>query len=163
MREFLLLHRSKIVFAALGVMIAAQLFACVYQITKYESVVTFGKQIVLLTVSRDPFDAFRGRYVTLNIADGYIGTDKKPCKDYCSRSFFVTYKAELNERGLSEIDDVFLDEPNTELAYLKLEGSFDPYSKKVSVRYSFDRFYMQEDQAKAVDRDRGLLTGENEA
>jgi uncharacterized membrane-anchored protein len=163
MREFISRNRVKIVLAALGVMIASQLFACVYQIARYESVLRFGKQIVLLTQSRDPFDAFRGRFVTLNIDDDRFITDKNLCKDDCSRSFYATYKPELNSRGLSEIDDIFLSEPDTELAYLKLSGSFKPRKGEVRVSYRFDRFYMQEDQAKAVDSDRDLLTGNNEA
>jgi uncharacterized membrane-anchored protein len=156
-------YRVKIIFGALIVTAVLQLFICFFQIAKYEGTLRFGKQIVLLTRSYDPYDPLRGRYVRLMIEEGKFKTDKKICKDRCERTFFVTYKAELNDRGVSEIDDVFLKEPNTELPYLKLDGFYDAYSATIRLQYHFDRFYMQEDQAKAVDRRGGrFLSGDNE-
>ncbi|MDR1451020.1 MAG: GDYXXLXY domain-containing protein [Helicobacteraceae bacterium] len=163
MREFFQQRQRKIVLAALGIIIALQLFACFYQIFRYESTLAFGKPVVLSMRTYDPFDAFRGRYARLNVSGDSLRTDKQLCATYCGRQFFVTYKAKLNDRNLSVIDDAFIDEPQTDLVYLKLRGEYNPNSKIVELYYDFDRFYMQEDLAKEVDRDRGLLTGDRDA
>ncbi|MDR0664131.1 MAG: GDYXXLXY domain-containing protein [Helicobacteraceae bacterium] len=165
MRAFLERNRVKIVLSALGVCLAAQAFACVYQIVRYESALRLGKLITLLTISYDPFDPMRGRYIRLNVGSAEFATDKQVCANRRLGEFFVTYKAEPDDRNLSVIDGVYASEPQTELAYLKVKGVCFPYDYKTVVRldYSFDRFYMQEDQAKAVDRDPNLLTSNNDA
>ncbi|MDR2034149.1 MAG: GDYXXLXY domain-containing protein [Helicobacteraceae bacterium] len=161
--ELLRKYQTKILLAALGAVVFFQLFACAFQIVKYERRLSDGRRVILLMQTYDPYDAFRGRYATLRIESPAFSTNKKLCKESCARSFFVTYKAELNDRNLSVIDDVFIDKPDTDLAYLELQGNYDPQRGVVWLTYNFDRFYLQEDIAKAVDRNAGLLTGNNNA
>ncbi|MDR2151440.1 MAG: GDYXXLXY domain-containing protein [Helicobacteraceae bacterium] len=162
-REFLQRNGKKIAIAALGVLIAAQLFAAFYQILKYESVLRYGKPIVLDTTAYDPFDPLRGRYIRLNIANGEFQTSEKLCDRIRESTLFVTYKDELDDRNLSVIDNVYLTKPKTELAYLKVDG-FCGYSRNaVEINYNFDRYYMQEDQAKAVDLNARLMSRESKA
>ncbi|MDR1912128.1 MAG: GDYXXLXY domain-containing protein [Helicobacteraceae bacterium] len=161
--ELLRKYRTKILLAALGAVVFFQLFACAFQIVRYERRLSDGRRVILSMQTYDPYDAFRGRYANLRVESPEFSTDKRLCKESCARSFFVTYKAELNDRNLSVIDDVFIDRPNTDLVYLEVRGTYEPRRGVARLTYRFDRFYLQEDIAQAVDRDAGLLTGNNNA
>ncbi|GHV01135.1 hypothetical protein AGMMS49521_0670 [Campylobacterota bacterium] len=141
---------KKIALIALFALIAVHLLVTFGQIARYESVLRFGKTIALSTRSYDPFDAFRGRYITLNIASDEFATTRISCDRRCDQTLFVTYRDFDGKKSV--IDNVYLEKPNTELAYLKLRGVYDSYNKTVSIDYPYDRLYMQEDAAIAVDR-----------
>ena len=130
-----------------------QICTLIYQISSYEYILNFGKTIMLRTRPIDPYDAFRGRYVALDLASVRTEKAKYSCKDNCEHiPFYISYTLENNE---SVINKISMQKPDNDLPYLKLKprvSRFYDEPDNLVFNYPFDRLYMQEDIAMNVDR-----------
>jgi uncharacterized membrane-anchored protein len=149
-------------YPAFFALVVIQIAALLYQIINYERILLFGDVLNLEVVPKDPYDAFRGRYITLNFADNSVKTDKdfEESRGYRhDKDFFVTFD---NSGEFSVADDVFDAMPETDKPYLKAKGfvatinvwhhnETEETTRAVHFEYPFDRFYMQENLAKYVD------------
>ncbi|MDR0747308.1 MAG: GDYXXLXY domain-containing protein [Helicobacteraceae bacterium] len=145
--------RAKIILAVLGAALFLQIAALIYQIIYYESVLTYGKTIVLQIRPLDPYNPFTGRYVNLRLDSFGMKMPKGvrcPTRERereCKLKLFVAFK---DNDGISEPDEALTAPPSDDRAYLRLEG--EGHSDRVSFNYPFDRFYMKEQKARYVDR-----------
>ena len=117
-------------------------------IYKYESTLANGKVYKLRTAPVDPYDAFRGRYVSLS----FEGMEIKKPKDLSIYSG-LEVNAHLKEGkdGFAYVDSVSLDKPKDE-DYVKavVQQSFaSGASNEETIRLTLpiDRYYMEEDKA----------------
>ncbi|MDR1285232.1 MAG: GDYXXLXY domain-containing protein [Campylobacteraceae bacterium] len=130
--------------AAFFTLCVMQLIAVIYMVAKYESVLLFGDVIILKAEPIDPYDPFRGRYITLNFEQRRININKHFNE---TSDFFITFN---NEGKFAIIDDIFDVPPQDERPYLKVKG-YVYVDGEISITYPFNRFYMQEDLAQYVD------------
>ncbi|MDR3345541.1 MAG: GDYXXLXY domain-containing protein [Campylobacteraceae bacterium] len=160
-------------YPAFFALVVIQIAALLYQIINYERILHFGDVLTLEVVPKDPYDAFRGRYVTLGFKDDSIKTDKyfdESGSYYYNKDFFITFD---NSGKFSVADDVFDEKPKTDKPYWKVKGyaleSAQAWEEEentinmVHFEYPFDRFYMQENLAKYVDGYGWGFWGEYEA
>ncbi|MDR1975463.1 MAG: GDYXXLXY domain-containing protein [Campylobacteraceae bacterium] len=152
--------KQRLFWGAFGVFIVLQLVAVFWQIVKYEKVVYLGDTLHLSIRPFDPYDPFRGRYINLSFTDTYVA--KSDNFDSDAKYIFTTF---TTRNGTSKPDAVFSAKPDTDKPYLKTTNYYRSYYNDDPVRivYPFDRFYMQEDLAKRVDRDNRIFNNDAKA
>ncbi|MDR1460446.1 MAG: GDYXXLXY domain-containing protein [Campylobacteraceae bacterium] len=146
---------KKYFFAAFFTLCVIQLITVVYSAIKYETILLFGDVITLKAEPVDPYDPFRGRYITLNFEQRYINTKKQFNE---TNIFFITFN---NKENFSIIDDIFDIPPQSNELYLEVKG-YIYTNGKVNITYPFDRFYMQENLAQYVDSHGQKFFSDNE-
>jgi uncharacterized membrane-anchored protein len=120
-----------------------QLFAVGTQIYSYEKILKHGERFIFRATPADPYDPFRGRYVTFNLRD-----DNVTVEENLSGDAYAVLSYDNESRGIvSEL----ISTPPTDRPYLKADN-FWINSGKASVTLPFNRFYMREDLAKKADR-----------
>ena len=133
---------------AFVVLAIIQIAVSASMIYKYESTLVNGKVYKLRTAPVDPYDAFRGRYVSLS----FEGMEIKKPKDlniYSGQE--VNAHLKQGKDGFAYVDSVSLDKPKDE-DYVKavVQQSFaSGASNEETIRLTLpiDRYYMEEDKA----------------
>jgi uncharacterized membrane-anchored protein len=140
------MKRAKLLLGALIAFMAVQLVAVLWQAAKYEGIIYFGKTVYLAVEPLDPYDMFRGRYVQLSFADDYVGWH-----DDISVGGELIVRFLKTDEGISK-PYAFTDyELDADEPYLKIKNYYRNYDDSLHISYPFNRFYMQEDLAMAVD------------
>ncbi len=140
---------KKIIFASFIIICVIQLAVPAKMAWDKESVMRNGRDYKFRTAPIDPSDPFRGKYITLDFdANRYeIQTDStwRSGKD-------VYVYIGTDEKGFAKIINLSILEPaflygadhNFDYVKGKIRSAFD---NKVSIEYSFNRFYMDENKA----------------
>jgi uncharacterized membrane-anchored protein len=138
---------KKILFVIFIVVCIIQLAVPAKMAWDKEKVIRAGLEFKFRTAPVDPYDPFRGKYITLAFdANHYeIQTDStwKPGDE-------VYVYLGTDEKGFAKIEDLSKIEPgyieNLGLPYVKAIIRY-AYDNKVTIDYSFNRFYMDENKA----------------
>jgi len=96
----------------------------------------------------DPYDAFRGRYVTLSLEPNSVTVPTNSSLEYQWREVYITL--DEGPDGFARFTGVFL-EPQTGKDYIKTKSA-GLNEGKLSLRLPFDRFYMEESTAPKAER-----------
>jgi uncharacterized membrane-anchored protein len=122
---------------------AAQLFAPLSQIWRYENVLATGKVYKFQTAPVDPYDAFRGRYVALRFnetsAPIHAGDDLK-------RGQQAYALLQTGSDGFAKFTEVSATAPK-QGDYLKVVCTYQGGNSSMNFSLPFDRFYMEESSA----------------
>ena len=106
----------------------------------------YGQEFKFKTQPIDPYDPFRGKYVTLNFSNNnfYVNRDEKWKR---GEEVFVVFKKDKD--GYAEISRINKKQPKTTEFYLKTEVNYVERGQKskVVVAYPFTRYYMEESKA----------------
>jgi uncharacterized membrane-anchored protein len=144
------MNRGKIVFGIFAVVALAQLAAPASRIYTYERTLREGRVYKFQAAPLDPYDPFRGRYVTLQLEQvtaPWAGTDtpRRGQKVYAS----ITVK----DDGFAQFSGASPDRP-TSGDYLRVPIAWVEYAAKNTVRLDlpFDRYYMEESAAPAAEK-----------
>jgi len=136
-----------------GLLCVAQLGVILFQIVNYERILKEGEVFYFKVLPLDPYDAFRGRYVSLRfenvtkapLAEGEVSRDE-PSKGYAI--------LEHNENG-DAIKEVRFTKPSSG-NFLEVDVNFihqDSSSQKsATISLPFDRFYMREEIAPKAEK-----------
>ena len=133
---------KKTLLSLLIVTALAQLFVPAYMIWDRYDVLRTGEEIKIKVEPFDPYDAFRGRYVSLDMAET-LPFDQRDGK-------YGIFK--VNEDGFAVLDRVSKEKPDGEL-YLVSESDNYFY-------FPLNRYYMEETLAPLAEE---KLSGEKEA
>jgi uncharacterized membrane-anchored protein len=141
------MNKRAIILGVLGIVALAQLAVPVSMIVGHEWVLARGEVFKFRTAPVDPYDAFRGRYVSLAVEPTEVVmdydvalTEHRPAYVLldCDRDGFVKFVGASEKRPQAG-------------AYIKVEvGSHLRYGV-YSVILPFDRYYMEESQAPAAE------------
>jgi len=131
--------------------LALQLAVPLAMIWKKERVIVKGEIVYFRSQPVDPYDPFRGRFVTLSISDDAKWTDKVPKSKRVSGKVWVRFTKDKD--GMMEAIEARRSKTDAEGVWLRIpfEGSVDK-NENVSIDLPFNRFYMEEKSAIEADK-----------
>ena len=141
--------RRRVVLFALVALALVQLAVPLRMIANRQRVLESGELFRFRTGPVDPYDAFRGRYVALTMAEDTVATTE--ASDFVGgQRVFVLL--ETDDQGFARPVGIEAGRPPggpyVEATVSRFHA--DPHS--VRVRYPFDRYYMNEELAPAAER-----------
>lgn len=135
-----------------------QLCVPIYIIANREYILRTGTPFLFSTKPVDPYDAFRGRYVSLSFEfedelnkklKGKYFTHTKNSEEIISKTIFVSLANDAS--GIARIDEISESKPDHN-NYLQIKvTTFPAYNNSLHYRLNFDRFYMDEFDAPAAE------------
>ena len=134
--------------------VAAQLVVPVKMIHDKQAPLIYGQEFTFKTQPIDPYDPFRGKYVTLSFADNYIEVDGG---EKWEKREIVYLEFVKGEDGFAKIKSIAKEVPKNSKFYLKSTVSRvvtmnAGKKKKVVIYYPFRRYYMEESKAESAER-----------
>lgn len=126
---------------------AAQLSVPAWTIVDREITLARGESFRFRTTVVDPYDAFRGRYVRVAIADDTVQVEDATLFERPSTAYAAIV---LDENGYARFDAVTLEPPESG-PYMKVRTS-GAGGGGVRLRPPFDRYYMNERLAPEAER-----------
>ncbi len=99
-------HKA-IIIAVFVIMALAQLFVPAQMIMERENVLSTGSEFKFRTAPVDPYDPFRGKYITLNYSVDKFYTSDSTWRDQAKAYVLI----ETDADGFARIDDVVREEP----------------------------------------------------
>lgn len=112
-----------------------------------EDVLSSGHEYRFRTAPVDPYDPFRGKYVTLSFDAEHYDTDAKDWK----RGETVYVVLGTDSAGFAIITSVHKQEPQAMEDYVAAKISYAS-DNGISIEYPFNRFYMDENKAPAAEK-----------
>jgi uncharacterized membrane-anchored protein len=113
-----------------------------------EEVLTKGHEYRFRTEPVDPYDPFRGKYVTLRFEAQNYTTDKE--NDW-QRGETVFVELTTDSAGFAIIRALHRQEPQGDKDYVVAKITY-AYGHDVSIEYPFTRFYMEETKAPVAEQ-----------
>lgn len=137
--------KTKYIFILFIVVAFVQLAIPAQMIFKQEAVLENGVAYKFKTRPIDPSDPFRGKYITL---DFDINSFKTKDSLWERNEDILVYLA-TDSLGYAKIDTISRSIlPNNSKDYVKAKAYwYSNYSKSVSIRFPFDKYYMKETKA----------------
>ena len=118
-------------------------------IAKRELTLKNGAAFKFVTAPVDPYDAFRGRYVSLNFSQSQIPLSQDLDIE---RNQWVYAHLKKDKAGFAKIHKITLEPPEQE-EYLKVKIRYINRRRgEVNLELPFDRYYLAEDAAKAAEK-----------
>jgi uncharacterized membrane-anchored protein len=135
----------RLIFSLFVAVAAVQLAVPVGQIRKYEDILLTGVTYKFRTAPVDPYDAFRGRYVSLNYANTVAPLRQDEKLEMHAPAYVALHKDEDGFAQFGEMAGI----PPVEGDYLRVEylytnGANEP---DAHFRLPFDKFFMEETKA----------------
>jgi uncharacterized membrane-anchored protein len=131
------------VFGLFALMALAQLAAPASMIWSHEHVLAAGVAMKFRTAPVDPYDAFRGRYVTLRF-DQTLASLPEGVSIPSGQTAYV--EVEVGPDGFAKLGAAHLEPPKGK-TYLKATARYGGSQGNVDIELPFDRFYMEESKA----------------
>ena len=137
---------KKILIAAFVVLVLVQLFVPARMILNRELVLSEGKVYKFRTAPIDPYDPFRGRYITLRYPENRVGVENE--NDW-QRGENIHVALRVDEEGFARIGNGSREIPASGEGYLKatVKSVSTNGSHQIRITYPFDRYYMEESKA----------------
>ena len=143
--------RNKIILLVFTFVVLAQIAVPAMMIIERETVLNNGKEYKFRSAPRDPYDPYRGKYITMS----YVSNETKVSSSQKwerGETVYVQFTEDVD--GYAIIESVSKNVPGNTSDYLKTTVEYyDNYSDNadgtttLSVYYPFDRFYMEESKA----------------
>jgi uncharacterized membrane-anchored protein len=124
-----------------------QLITPLSMIIKRESVLKHGEQFKFKTMPVDPYDAFRGRYVALKIADDSVPV---PGEIRLNNNQDVFVRINVDADGFAKLTGLTTNVPR-EAPYIKAKVKYTSRDK-VHLDLPIDRYYMEEKSAPIAEK-----------
>ena len=136
---------SKIIFGIFVLVALAQLAAPISMIAEQESIVTDGKAYKFRSRPIDPYDPFRGKYITLYFDQNSVKVEHP---EKWVKIQYGYFPIENDNEGFAIVQSPLLSPPN-DGDYLKMKLNHYYSSNDSIVRFSlpFNKFYMNEYEA----------------
>jgi uncharacterized membrane-anchored protein len=129
--------------------VLAQLYVPLQMIFNQENIINTGTEFKFQTAPIDPYDAFRGKYITLFFKEREV-TVKNVEKYSSGETIFATIITTKN--GFAKISSISKIKPENTDSYLKLKIGFPPNNDKITIDFPFNRFYMNENIAPKAEK-----------
>jgi uncharacterized membrane-anchored protein len=126
--------------------IVGQLVIPGWMIAQHESILRTGTAYKFRCEPVDPYDAFRGRYVSLSPLPNEVAATESPTNTYPAELFGLLG---IDSEGFATITSLSKTEP-TQGDHIRLQGVYF-YEGIAKFRLPFDRYYMDESKAPAAE------------
>jgi uncharacterized membrane-anchored protein len=145
-------------FLAFGLMVLFQLGMPLRTAYRYEVALRKGVAFKFKTEPIDPNDPFRGKYVSLRFSPLEGQLPPKRLKELATslvpqQTVYATVEPDSN--GYARITDIYPAVPSGDTPYFPVQVNYlspwDTTSIMVSLRYPFERFYLEEHRAPAAE------------
>ncbi|MFV8340788.1 GDYXXLXY domain-containing protein [Flavobacterium sp. XS2P39] len=143
------MKNKKTLFLVFILVVLAQLFVPLQMIFSQEDIIRTGKEFKFQTAPIDPYDPFRGKYITLFFKEREI-TVKNATKWTPGETVFATIITSKN--GFAKITSISKSKPKNSESYLKLKIGFALNNDKIAIDFPFNRFYMNEKSAPKAEK-----------
>ncbi len=135
-----------------GVLVLVQLFFPAKMIWQQEHIIKHGKLYRFKTKPIDPTDPIRGKYISLNFeANEFKISNKTDWEDvYCAYAIIET-----DEKGFAKVKSVSKTKPTDTENFVWIRTglfSYDDDEDTLTLRYTFDKFYMEESKAAKAEK-----------
>ncbi len=145
------MKRKYILLAVFVIVALAQWFVPWQMIRDREDIMEAGKIVKFRTAPVDPYDPFRGKYVTLNFKDQSFEVYDLD-KWFPGEEVYVVL--DEGKDGFAEIAGVSKLKPEGQVTYVRANVSYlDKINKRLVIRYPFNRFYMEESKAPLAEKE----------
>ena len=119
--------------------VAAQLFVPFQMIFNQEDIFKTGKEFKFQTAPLDPYDPFRGKYITLFFKEREVKV--KNAKEWINgETVFASIIVDKN--GFAKISSISKSKPENGDSYLKAKIGLSIDTNKITIDFPFNRFYM---------------------
>ena len=140
--------KTKVLLFGLFLLVAAaQLYVPTEMIWQNQNILDTGTMMKFKCEPVDPYDPFRGKYISLRFANSTIGVKNANRYQY-NQTIYATFKQDTT--GYAVMDKIYTAAPKERTDYLELtvdySNNYDSI-QKISVSYPFDRYYMNEYKA----------------
>lgn len=139
------MNNKKVLLIAFVLIALAQLYVPANMVLQRNDILKTGKEFRFRTAPVDPYDPFRGKYISLNFSDTSF-----PVSDTAGWSSGETVFAVLGEdaNGMARVKSIHRHEPEGTGDYLKTTVRYVSSSPAmVHLEYPFNRLYMEESKA----------------
>ncbi|MBN1521268.1 MAG: GDYXXLXY domain-containing protein [Candidatus Aureabacteria bacterium] len=136
------MKKTKIIFICFLVLAIIQIAVPLSMIVRREMTLKNGKQYKFKTAPVDPYDAFRGRYVALNLEEGIVQVNRTG-EYHRGEKVYAVLKED--EDGFAKIIDLIHEKPESG-DYIKTRIRYNTQSG-IHLDLPFDRYYMNEEDA----------------
>lgn len=141
-----------------GVLCLAQIGVVLFQIMSYEKILKEGESFYFKVLLLDPYDPFRGRYVTLRFENA---TKAPLAQGQNKKNQSLGYAILEHQEKLDRVKEITFVKPK-EGSFLEVninENRQKNASSTVYFSLPYDRFYMREDVAPKAEKVLGLRSG----
>lgn len=143
------MKNKKTVLLLFVLLVIIQLFVPLQMIFNQEDIIKTGKEFKFQTVPIDPYDPFRGKYITLFFKEREI-TVNRASKWISGETVFATIIKDKN--GFAKISSISKSKPKNSESHLKLKIGFALNNNKIAIDFPFNRFYMNENIARKAEK-----------
>lgn len=133
-------------------LIIAQLSVATRMIIQQEQIIQKGQAFLFKTAPVDPYDPFRGKYITLRFeAEDYVTQDKQQWK--AGEQAFVSLNTD--PAGFAKVIKLSKTLPKDETPFFKATiGHYYPQDSvvNIAINFPFNRYYMEESKAPEAEK-----------
>lgn len=140
---------NKLKLPAFILLALAQLFVPAKMIFDKEEVLSTGKEFKFRIAPVDPYDAFRGKYITLLYKDNHVVVKNKFSWKPGETAYAVL---EQDSAGFARISSLSKQEPWDGSDFIQVSIGYHLGASEVLINYPFDRFYMEESKAYSAEQ-----------
>lgn len=134
-------------------MVIIQLAVPGFIIQDYQNTLREGQQFKFKAAPVDPYDAFMGRYLNINIEEQRVQVEDMQ-KYQPGRTVYA--ELENNAQGFAEISGLSFNRPENKTYFKTKIAYLEDYSSRlgsVMLQIPFSRYYMPEDQAMEAEKE----------
>lgn len=141
------MDNKKTLLGAFILLVLVQIFVPAKMIFDKEEVLSEGEEYKFKTAPIDPYDPFRGKYITLRYEENRVEVENE--NDW-KRGESIYVLLSKDEEGFAHIETGSKEIPSSENNYLKAKVRWvsTDSTHEVTIDYPFDRYYMEESKAK---------------
>ncbi|MEN7549958.1 GDYXXLXY domain-containing protein [Rapidithrix thailandica] len=142
------MNNRKFILPAFVLVVLVQLYVPAKMILDSEDILKSGVEYKFQTAPVDPYDPFRGKYITLQYKENTI---RVPEDTNWKKGDWVYVTLMKDNDDYAKLLDVSKEAPNHTADYLKVRVNFIA-DNILYIHYPFDRFYMEESKALEAER-----------
>lgn len=145
------MNYSKIIFPLFIVVALIQLFVPSKMILDREKILAKGKIYKFKTAPIDPTDPFRGKYITLSLAERSITVDSTEEWKHGETLYALL---DIDSVGFVKLTGITKTKPSSDQDFVKAKAGYVRryVSQSVRIEYPFERYYMEESKAYDAER-----------
>lgn len=153
------MKNSKLILGIMfGVLCLAQIGAVLFQIMNYEKILKEGETFYFKVLPLDPYDPFRGRYVTLRFANA---SQAPLAQGQSKENQALGYAILGHHENFDSVKEITFSKPR-EGSFLEVSINENRQKQASAIVYfslPYDRFYMREDVAPKAEKVLRLRSG----
>ena len=143
------MKNKKITLLIFIMVVIAQFYVPLQMILDQEDIIITGTEFKFQTAPIDPYDPFRGKYITLFFKEREITVQNK-IKWHNGETVFATLTTDKN--GFAKVSSISKIKPSNSEPFIASKISVGYISSILMIDFPFNRYYMNEDIAQKAEK-----------